>query len=71
MTEEQKANDANRYIVVDEGEGAIEGSYEAEGEARKGAETWALRNPGTEYIVYAKIGTAKAEVQVNWKGAAR
>lgn len=69
MTEEQKKNDSNRFIVV-EGDQVHRG-FDNEGDAKKYAQTLAENNPEEEYCVYQKIGSATATVKVEWKGQAR
>ena len=71
MTDEMKANDASRYVVVNNASNAVEGLYAAEGEAKTNAETLAADNDGIEFSVYTKIGSAKLQPKVIWKGAAR
>jgi len=76
MTDEMKAEDATRYLVVamDNGNGpgafkvlAIESS---EGTARKCAEAEADKEDGRIVGVFQKIGTARTQRAVVWKGVA-
>lgn len=71
MTEEQKKNDATRYVIVKLPGRELCGVEDSEGNARAAAEDFAVATPGEEFAVYQKIGTAKLEPKVEWKGAAR
>lgn len=69
MFEEMKANDATRYVVI--GGASVQSTHSSEGDAKQSAEAKAAANDGSEYAVYQKIGSAKLEPKVVWKGAAR
>lgn len=81
MTEEQKASDATRFLVVMfeakgpqllEGESmfAVVSSHAAEGEAGEAAKDLAMADQQDRtYGVFQKVGTAKAAREVTWKGA--
>lgn len=69
MTEEQKANDATRYIVVNLDILKIIGTYAEPGEARGVAEVQAQRDEGQLVAVFQKTGTARLEPKIVWKGA--
>jgi hypothetical protein len=72
MTEDMKQNDATRYVVVNiTGEFKIESVENNEAAAKKKAEALAAENEGTEYAVFQKIGSAKLDPRVVWKGASR
>lgn len=69
MTEEMKAKDATRYLVLSlPGMAEKYGPFPTEGEARKCAESMALDNPGTEYGIYQKVLTSLATLTVETKG---
>lgn len=70
MTEEMKANDADRFIVVHAG--AVLYVADNEGDAMAEAKALALRDEKDgRYTVYQKVGTARSERKVEWKGASR
>jgi hypothetical protein len=74
MTEEQKARDATRYVVLALPSMDIiadqhaPSSYATEGEARKVAEAEARSNPGVDYGIFQKVLVARAELTVETKG---
>ncbi len=76
MTEEMKANDATRYLVVGMHNGSgpaafkVVGIVDSEGKASEVAKDHASRDPGAIYGVYQKLGTARTVSKVEWKGAA-
>jgi hypothetical protein len=69
MTEEMKAKDATRYLVLslDTAE-MVAGPFSVEGEARKAAEAQAISNPGVEFGIYQKVLTSKASLAVETVG---
>tara|TARA_Y100001938_G_scaffold150301_1_gene240575 strand:+ start:834 stop:1055 length:222 start_codon:yes stop_codon:yes gene_type:complete len=73
MTEEMKSNDATRYVVVNISEsGSIsQDFFPSEGAAREHAEVEAAGNEGSTFAVFQKVGSARLEPKVTWKGAAR
>lgn len=72
MTDEQKANDASRYLVVsmDADAFSVLDIVDSEGEARSLAEKHAAGEGDPIIGVYQKIGTARLERKIAWKGAA-
>ena len=69
VTEEMKAKDATRYMVLSLPDmGAFGGPFSTEGEARKCAEDAAKRAPGIECGIYQKALVARAELVVETKG---
>jgi hypothetical protein len=77
MTEEMIKNDSTRYIVVLLNEADVAGGrpivaiYDNEGDATKEAQRLALASTNREeFAVYQKLGSAQAEMRVNWRGAA-
>lgn len=74
MTDEMKAADATRYMVVqidakDATNIGEAGMFSSEGDARKHAEGLARENEGQIVAVYQKVGSATLTRQVEWKGA--
>lgn len=75
MTDEMKANDATRYLVVGMHNGngpdafKVEAIETSEGEAKRKAETLAEENEGAIYGVFQKVGSARLIRRVEWKGA--
>jgi len=72
MTDEMKVEDASRYLVVAmDGDSfkvlSVEGS---EGTARKAAGDEAEKEDGRIIGVFQKIGTARVQRSVAWKGVA-
>jgi len=69
MTEEMKAKDATRYIVLKLPElSSIVGPFCTEGDARKAAEHCARKHPSTEFGIYQKVFSSRAELVVETKG---
>lgn len=71
MTDEQKKNDATRYVVVclSPSDEVTQVYFDAEGEARRHAEQRAADNPDHTFAVFQKVGSARLEPKVAWKGA--
>jgi hypothetical protein len=69
MTEEMKAKDATRYLVLELPEMQwMSIPFATEGDARKEAERLARTNPGAEYGIYQKVLTSKASLAVETVG---
>lgn len=69
MTEEMKAKDATRYVVLALHDmEQVAGPLSTEGEARKAAEAQALANPTVEFGIYQKVFTSKASLTVETVG---
>jgi hypothetical protein len=69
MTEEQKAKDATRYVVIKLDDMEIaSGPFGSEGAARADAEAYARRSPGVDYGIFQKVLVARAELVVETKG---
>lgn len=69
MTEEMKAKDATRYMVIElPGMKFVDGPFPVEGLARSAAEGAARANPGVDYGIYQKVLVARAELVVETKG---
>lgn len=69
MTEEQKAKDATRYMVMQLPDMiAMAGPFSAEGDARKEAEALARKKPDVDYGIFQKVLVARAELVVETKG---
>lgn len=72
MTDEMKAEDATRYLVVamDHDSFKVLSIENSEGNAKKRAEEEADREDGRIVGVFQKIGTARAQRTIAWKGVA-
>jgi len=69
MTEEMKAKDATRYMVLSLPEMiGVDGPFSVEGDARKAAETRARDKPGSEYAIFQKVLVSKASLTVETVG---
>lgn len=70
MTDEQKQQDATRFIIVPNGAESMGDCAFAssEGEAKQIAHQEAFDREGVTVMVFLKIGTAKLEPSVTWKG---
>lgn len=75
MTDEQKAIDAIRFIVVamatPDHEPVIEGVFDNEASARDEAQRFAGQHTAREYGVYQFLGSARFAPNVEWRGASR
>lgn len=67
MTDEMKANEEGRYIVVGTRHNDIMSSAVSEAEAKSQAERFAQDNHEETYTVYQRVGSAKVEPKVTWK----
>jgi len=69
MTEEMKARDATRYVVLSlEDMNVVSGPFGSEGAARADAEAYARRSPGIEFGIYQRVLTSVATLTVETKG---
>lgn len=69
MTEEMKAKDATRYVVMQLPDMiTVDGPFPIEGEARKSAENHARSKPGTDFGIFQKVLVSRAELVVETKG---
>lgn len=69
MTEEMKASEATRFMVLSLSDvEPVAGPYPVEADARQAAERAALNNPGVEYGIYQKVLVSRAELTVETKG---
>lgn len=74
MTEEMKANDATRYLVVGMHSGngpdafKVEAIEDSEGKAQEKARELAEKEEGSIYGVFQKVGTARLVKKVEWTG---
>lgn len=70
MTDEMKANDATRFLVVamEHDSFKVIGIHDSEGKAQEEAKSCAEGNEGAIYGVFQKLGTARLVKKVEWSG---
>ena len=69
MTEEMKAKDATRYMVMQLPDMiSVAGPFNTEGDARKASDEAARAKPGVEFGIFQKVFVTCAQLVVETKG---